>query len=152
MPFCNHFTYLCSLSWAICIPDSRVLLVHFYSPCGILQSLVRAPDLCTGRQHCERDNHKSELLTSCFRPISWQPQKRDNAEIAILMCAFMASNSYPHKNTPRCKHIACLCRRHRGIAFPCQKGSLGVRKNDTFCHPKPLKSKKIFRAKKIHKL
>ena len=48
------------------------------------------------RYYCERrDNHKSELLTSCFRPISWQPQKRDNAEIAILMCAFMASNSYP---------------------------------------------------------
>jgi hypothetical protein len=37
---------------------------------------------------CAGDNHKSKLLTSCFRPISWQhwARNQDNAGIAILLC------------------------------------------------------------------
>ena len=78
---------------------NKILQIKLFSgfdhPCGTSSwSLLRAPDLCTGF-HCERDNHKSELLTSCFRPISWQPQKRDNAEIAILMCALYGFKFIP---------------------------------------------------------
>ena len=53
-------------------------------------------EVCLARSRwcTRRDNHKSKLLTSCFRPISWQPQKRDNAEIAILMWARFAAFFY----------------------------------------------------------
>ena len=84
------------------------LFPGFDHPCGTSSwSLLRAPDLCTGF-HCERDNHKSELLTSCFRPISWQPQKRDNAEIAILMCALYGFKFIPSSST-KMQALVYLC-------------------------------------------
>ena len=42
----------------------------------ILRTQKRLPQFCYLTTNVgEEDNHKSKLLTSCFRPISWQPQK-----------------------------------------------------------------------------
>ena len=102
-------------------------------------------EVCLARSRwcTRRDNHKSKLLTSCFRPISWQPQKRDNAEIAILMWARFAAFFYKKNSWKAHAHQASYLAGARArllwLQFKSQnfakKGSLGVRKNGTFCHP-----------------
>ena len=60
------------------------------------QLLRRSPELTTNVG--EEDNHKSKLLTSCFRPISWrQPQKEPLARVH----AGIAIGSREHRKSPK---------------------------------------------------
>ena len=76
-------------------------------------------EVCLARSRwcTRRDNHKSKLLTSCFRPISWQPQKRDNAEIAILMWARFAAFFYKKNSWKAHAHQASYLAEARARVF-----------------------------------